>query len=1076
MVFKKNKVKIAFLFFFAVFVSFFNGEMYAANPIPEGHIRIHIQREDGNYENLGVWLWEDVAVRSDQIAGWPQGSTWLEDKPQTDYGVYVDVELAKDPKKLGFLINNKAGANISKDFIVHFITPKMNQIWLRQIGDTNEVTIYEPADLSENTIRIHYFHEEEKYEPLGLWVWGDVVKSSGDRGAWPVGAIPFSDDNIGVFGAYIDLELKEDAAQVGFLVVNRETSEQTRDMGISNLENRHFFIQKDDLNVYTNPYYVSELRLEAGTLLKDKIELKFTSTAELTPQDIRAVTIRNRGGFRLFMYDINIKDEKTVELISDLFTIENAPYRINFGNDSISVIPGWQMIDELYAYDGELGAFLHNDGTAMLKLWSPVADFVSVVLYDKFNQHEIIADDIEMNLGNRGVWEITLNEENTGIKDLRGYFYHYKVESRGETKLILDPYAPSMAAWDNEPEDSLKAYDVGKAAIINPSQIGPELDFANIEGFERRTDAIIYETHIRDFTSDPSIDGELNAQFGTFKAFIDKLDYIKDLGVTHIQLLPIMSYFWGDELANYERLLEYSSRDNNYNWGYDPHSYFSVSGMYSENPNDPELRIAEFKELINEIHSRGMGVILDVVYNHTARLHIFEDIIPNYYHFMDADGTPRTSFGGGRLGTTHEMARRILVDSILYWVNEFKVDGFRFDMMGDHDAESIQISYDRAKEINPNILMIGEGWRTFAGDEIYPDVKPADQDWVAYTNSVGVFSDEIRNELKSGFGHEGQPRFITGGARNISQIFDNIIAQPHNFKADDPGDVVQYIAAHDNLTLHDVIAVSIRKDPDYHQEEIQKRIRLGNTIILTSQGKVFLHSGQEYGRTKQFRSETQTPPYKSTYTVDKDGNPFDYPFFIHDSYDSSDAINMFDWEKVTNEGIHKETMEFTKGLIELRKSTDAFRLPTMELVNSNVSLVESPDIKEVDLVIGYRVESTSGDIYYVFINADETRREIRLGKDITDSVVLVDGKKAGTFPILRPSGVKLTKESIILNPLTPTVLKIVGYEYYLIMPGDTLHGISRKTGISIEELIEINKIENPNLISVDQVLKIRKAE
>ncbi len=162
-----------------------------------------------------------------------------------------------------------------------------------------------------------------------------------------------------------------------------------------------------------------------------------------------------------------------------------------------------------------------------------------------------------------------------------------------------------------------------------------------------------------------------------------------------------MSYYWGgNEWASGERLTEYSSTDNNYNWGgYDPHSYFSLTGMYSENPDDPELRIEEFKRLIDEIHSRNMGVILDVVYNHTARVDIFEDLVPNYYHFMDADGTPKTSFGGGRLGTTHKMSRRILVDSILYWTEEFKVDGFRFDMMGDHDAETIQIAYDEAKKI-----------------------------------------------------------------------------------------------------------------------------------------------------------------------------------------------------------------------------------------------------------------------------------------------------------------------------------------------------------------------------------------
>lgn len=422
---------------------------------------------------------------------------------------------------------------------------------------------------------------------------------------------------------------------------------------------------------------------------------------------------------------------------------------VTYQDQTITVKEGWRLIDEMFGYDGQLGATLHPNGSATLKVWSPKADQVSVVLYDKADQNEKVVE-IPMTLGERGVWSITLTEQNTGLENVRGYYYHYRITHGDESKLALDPYAKSMAAWSHTANDP-----VGKAALVDPSLIGPELDYAKIPGFKKREDAIIYEVHVRDFTSDPTIANELKAQFGTFAAFVEKLDYIEALGVTHIQLLPVMSYFFGDELKNDERMLEYASTQTNYNWGYDPQSYFSLSGMYSENPNDPELRIKEFKNLIAEIHRRDMGVILDVVYNHTARVHIFEDLVPNYYHFMNADGTPRTSFGGGRLGTTHKMARRILVDSILYWVDEFKVDGFRFDMMGDHDAESIQEAFDKAKQLNPNLVMIGEGWRTFVGDEGDP-IQAADQDWMQYTEAVGSFSDEFRNELKSGFGSEGQ--------------------------------------------------------------------------------------------------------------------------------------------------------------------------------------------------------------------------------------------------------------------------------------------------------------------------------
>lgn len=690
----------------------------------------------------------------------------------------------------------------------------------------------------------------------------------------------------------------------------------------------------------------------------------------------------------------------------------------------------WRYIDRHYSYDGELGLIFKEDGSVELKLWSPSADRVDVILYDKDDQNKVITDQLSMEQGDRGVWSIRLTENNTGINDLTGYYYHYLIHRHGKSVLALDPYAKSMAAWDSTNEQNY----IGKAAIVNPANIGPKLDYATIEGYEKREDAIIYEVHVRDFTSDPSISDQISYQFGTFSAFVEKLDYIQSLGVTHVQLLPVMSYFFVNENKSGQRLLEYSSIHNNYNWGYDPHSYFSLTGMYSENPNDPEQRIVEFKRLIDEIHRRGMGVLLDVVYNHTGLLRVFEDLEPNYYHFMDADGTPRESFGGGRLGTTHKMSQRILVDSITYWMNEYKVDGFRFDMMGDHDAETIQLAYDQAKQLNPNVLMIGEGWVTYVGDEDDPDVRPADQHWMQYTESVGSFSDDFRDELKSGYHTEGEPRFLTGGARQIQRIYDNITAKPHNFKATNPGDVVQYIEAHDNMTLHDVIALAIKKDPKIHTEEIHKRIRLGNVMLLTAQGTAFIHAGQEYGRTKQFchpdfvgKVSDDKVPFKSTFVTDEHNQPIEYPYFIHDSYDSTDAVNMFEWAKATdraNYPIHTMTQLYTKGLIKLRRATDAFRKSTMAEIDQAISLINAPEIKEQDLIIGYQAIASNGDLYAVFVNADHQMRHLTLASDYTKGEIIVDQLRAGTDQITDPLGVELSTDSITIAPLTATVIRL----------------------------------------------------
>ncbi|WP_440895019.1 pullulanase [Amphibacillus sp. Q70] len=1036
-----------------------------AGDVPDGFFRLHFTGLDpSDLDTLGLWLWGDVVQPSEEISDWPNGAMSFSEAVETDFGYYLDFEVVPNPGQIQFLINNLQGDDLTGDQSVEVLSSEMNEAWITLEDDFDTVNVHSYQPLAESdSIRVNYFREDGDYSDWGLWTWDDVAEATTD---WAGVEHPFEE---GQYGSFYDLALAENASKIGFLIYNPVKQEQTEDMSFSDLDQHNqIFVREGDPNVYTNPYFVSEEGLLRAELLSDSlIELTFSTVAELTEDDLLAdleMVNVNEDAIEVSVVTIN-EDNDTVK-VSGEFLLEDAPYTITYrGREAVARI-GWRLKDELYAYDGELGLDLRADGSAELKLWSPSADSVRVVLYDKEDQDQIVNDQLAMTLGDRGVWSIELDETNTDINDLTGYYYHFAIEREGETVLALDPYAKSMAAWDSGDPES----QIGKAAIVDPSSIGPELDFAEIDGFEKREDAIIYEVHVRDFTSDPAIEDELENQFGTFSAFAEKLDYIESLGVTHVQLLPVMSYFFADEFNNSERLLDYSSTDNNYNWGYDPHSYFSLTGMYSENPEDPAKRIEEFKLLIDEIHDRGMGVILDVVYNHTARTSIFEDLEPNYYHFMDADGTPRESFGGGRLGTTHAMARRILVDSITYWVEEYNVDGFRFDMMGDHDAETIQIAYDEAKAINPNIVMIGEGWVTYEGDENYPDVQPADQHWMQDTESVGSFSDEFRNELKSGFGSEGQPRFLTGGARNIQQIYDNLTANPHNFKATNPGDVVPYIAAHDNLTLHDVIAQSIQKDPKDHAEEIHQRIRLGNLMVLTAQGTPFIHAGQEFGRTKQFRHEDYMgevaeadAPYKSTFMTDENGEPFEYPYFIHDSYDSTDVINKIDWGMATDEEaypINTTTQSYTTGLIALRRSTDAFSRGTMEEIDQFVSLIEAPEIGTEDLIMGYQAIDSDGDSYAVFVNADTETRQLTLSEDFSAGDVLVDGLTAGTESISDPIGVVLTEDSIEMDPLTATVIRLEADDDGDAGSGDELKDLIEKLEEDIRDLTErLEKLE-----------------
>lgn len=647
-----------------------------------------------------------------------------------------------------------------------------------------------------------------------------------------------------------------------------------------------------------------------------------------------------------------------------------------------------RKIDKKYGNDEELGA-IYTEGVTEFKLWAPTSKKVTLSIYDKNNKMHLIKK-IALKKEKNGIWRYVEND-----LDLEGYFYQYMVDG----KKVFDPYAKSMAIFRTTPQgNSLDGDDVAKGAIVDMKKTISMNPF-KIENFLSREDAIIYEVHIRDFTSEEGLITE-NIK-GSYKAFIEKLDYIKNLGVTHIQLLPVMKYFYGDE-ENKKMEYYWSTKGNNYNWGYDPYSYFIPEGSYASDPENPYNRINELKELINTIHEKGMGVILDVVYTHMADKSLLDNIVPEYYFFYGENGEHVGGFGNN-LATTQKMTKRIMLDSVRYWFEEYKIDGMRFDMMGDADSQSIEEAWEIAKSINEKAIFIGEGWRTFQG---YAYAKQgADQDWSKDSNAVGMFSDDFRNILKSGFQKEGKPRFLSNGKVNIRNLFKNIKAQPKNFIPNTPGSVVQYIEAHDNTVLHDTIAMAMKYKVDDNQEDIHKRIRLGNFLVLTSQGVSFIHAGQECGRSKEWKGE-RSPEHKY--------HKFDFGTFIDDSYDSTDYINSFKWSNLEKEE-NKKTLELTKGLIKLRKSEEKFRYKSFKEIDKNIKLIKNTG-KDKDLLIAYK-----NDDYIVIVNADTKIREINL--KVENYIVLVDGDRVDNFGIKDYKNIKIEKEKIEVKPLTAVLLK-----------------------------------------------------
>lgn len=651
------------------------------------------------------------------------------------------------------------------------------------------------------------------------------------------------------------------------------------------------------------------------------------------------------------------------------------------------IIKRQNEIDKNFYTDKPLGV-IYKNGISTFNFWSPTAKKVILSIFDKNNSDMLISTH-ELSKDEKGIWSFI--EKN---RDLDGFFYQYTVDNR----VVFDPYAKSIASFRVSPKgEALSKDKVAKGAIINLEKTLQLQPFFK-DNFLSKEDAIIYEVHIRDFTSEEGM--ETKNTKGSYNAFIEKLNYIKELGVTHIQLLPIMKFFYNDE-ENKEMEYHWSSKGNNYNWGYDPYSYFTPEGVYASNSKDPYNRINELKNLISEIHKKGLGVILDVVYTHMADRTLLDNIVEKYFFFFKENGEYAGGFGNN-LATTQKMAKKLLLDSVRYWFEEYKIDGMRFDMMGDADSETIEEAYQIAKSINPQTIFIGEGWRTFQGQAY--DAKGADQDWAKESSSVGMFSDDFRNILKSGFMQEGAPRFLTNGKVSIKILFENIKAKPSNFTPSAPGSVVQYIEAHDNATLHDIIAIALDVDPTKNQEEIQKRIRLGNFMVLTSQGISFIHAGQEYGRTKEWHGE-KDPEQKfiknSTST------------FIDDSYDSTDFINSFSWKKLATP-LAQKTFNFTKEMIKLRKSLDIFRYKTFEEIEKNMELLS--DENSIDLFLVYRNKN-----YIFFINADLKEREFNI--DLKNFKVIVDGDSVDISGIKNYKYISIENKNIKIAPLSAILIE-----------------------------------------------------
>ena len=546
--------------------------------------------------------------------------------------------------------------------------------------------------------------------------------------------------------------------------------------------------------------------------------------------------------------------------------------------------------DNYFSYDGELGALYEKEGT-LLRVWTPTAKSVEVWIYadDSFKGP---STKIEMVQKPKGIFEAYLPG------DQHGTIYVYKILFLNNSESIsVDPYARATTV------------NGMKSVIADLNRTNPDGWGERLPAFGLPEEAIIYELHIRDFSISET-SGIVNK--GKFLGLTEKntqnasgrktgLDYLIDLGITHIQILPMFDYATVDE-ANLT--------EPQYNWGYDPLNYNVPEGSYSTDPFDPFNRIFELKQMIRTLHENGLRVIMDVVYNHVydPKDQALERTVPGYFYRYNADGSLANGTGvGNDTASERHMMRKYIIDSVKYWAKEYHLDGFRFDLMGIHDSVTMNAIREALDKIDPSIIIIGEGWEM--STPLPEDLKASQKNAQAMPR-IAHFNDSIRVALKgSDFGDEKDRGFISGKNYLEDLLLRNIKGAMHlssHSSYVDPEQVIQYVEAHDNLTLYDKL---LRSNPDDSEEVRIKRHTLATSIVLLSQGVPFIHGGQEFLRTKAG---------------------------VANSYQSPDEINQFEWERVTT---YQESVAYVKGLIALRKSEYLFRLHTHEEIDTHFTML-----------------------------------------------------------------------------------------------------------------------------------------
>ena len=850
-------------------------------------------------------------------------------------------------------------------------------------------------------IKLHYNRPDGVYDDWSVWFW-NLGKDGAD--------IPFAEENGEMVATF---PVEPGATSVGFIVklpgwaAKDVNEDQFIDVAAFISGTVHVYVESGvpGYTVVNGDDAVIGIKLTGVSYDEKTTNVQVKMTASIGDGTDAFVLTGPEGVITPVSVTEDASHVYTLELEQplDLYSSYTLTYD---GQDYGVKLPNIYSTEEFeadYTYEGDdLGATWTAEKTTF-RVWAPTADAVRVNLYESGTEGtEDLIEQLTMTPDVNGTWVA----EKEG--DLNGTYYTYEVDVIGETREACDPYARATGVN-------------GKRAMVI------DLDSTDPEGWENDvdphydneiTDAVIYELHIRDLSVDESSGIQNKGKYlgvietGTTNAagVPTGLDHIKSLGVTHLHLLPSYDYGSVDE----------SKLDiPQFNWGYDPVNYNVPEGSYSTDPYNGAVRVAEFKQMVQGLHENGISVVMDVVYNHvySADSFCFNQIVPRYFSRVNENGSYSSGSGcGNDTASERSMVSKYIVDSVKYWADEYHIDGFRFDLVGLIDTETMNTVIEEVHKTHPNVIFYGEGWT------MSTTMTKEGYELTTQTNSTLVpefafFSDTLRDALKGNVFNNTEKGYVSGVAAYSSTINQCFVGAPNWCKS--PTQTINYSSCHDNNTLYDRITISTPN------ASVEDRIRMNNlaaAITMTSQGIPFIHAGEEMLRSKPL----------------PDGG------YDHNSYNNTDAVNSLKWDDL-NQAEYQSVFSYYQGLIAFRAAHPALRMTSAEEISQQITKLEGLEFG----ITGFHIAPGSNgeeNEFVVIFNPKTSAITVDLPRGEWE--IYISGQTAGTEVLgTAKGGVEVEPISAMVLVRQPSALESI--------PMGVLIAVAAVAGVAIVSAVVV---------------------